>query len=357
MNWKNYFSRFFAIGILAMLVITSTGCNLFLSDEEVITKMMTSMLALDSYSTDMTIFGDVFPNDENSFGALEGSFLVNVKGDAMMSKKEEGIYSSAPASYNIDASLTAQGTTLAFNADFKTIDNVIYLKLNKLPMIPMMDLSEYLDQWVKLDMNKIMETFADIKTGEEEDLDPRVKELYDYFYELSQNSNIFIVKENLGKTKIDGHKVHHFMVDVDKDVVVSLIKSIVTKINNLTDDDSNDLKIEDFDEEFTKALEDIDLNNFELFIDTNDFYLRRIIMPIKVSPRTEELSIDFNFDMKYDNFNEITVESFEEPENVIDLMEMYNEEVSSQEFDSAFDEDFIDEMSDEELELMLKSLE
>lgn len=298
--------------VAAFVVLSVSACNLFMSDEEVINKMMTRMAGVESYSGETQVSGAMAVEDVPSV-----SFEFLMSGNAYNKNVAEGEESDAAFDYNIDGNVEAQGQAMSFNADMKFLDEAMYFKVNTLPMIPLMDFSELTNKWIVLDFNAISELDPTVSASVAQ---PDFTDLMTYANELYQESNIFTLKEDLGSDKVGNNRVYHYSVDMNKEALAEMMMKIALKMAEDQNIDEADLA--EAKEDMMTAFESLEIKNLELFIDKSDFYLRRMVMDMELSdPEGQEGTVSIQIDGLYDNFDkEVVIEAPEDASSFEELV-------------------------------------
>lgn len=307
--WK----KLAALSVVAVLAVFSVAaCSLFMSDEEVINKMITTMATVESYSNDTNILGAM---EVEGVPGLE--FKVKMSGSGYTPKVIEGAETAAAFEYNLKGDVDAQGQTMSFDADMKLVDNAMYFKINSLPMIPMMDLSEITNKWIILDFS-LLDEFNTAKTGVSSKTN--FVDLMNYANDLYSESNIFLLKEDLGSDKVGKNRVYHFSVDMNKEALANMMINLVVKMAE--GEEIDELELEQSKAEMLTAFETVNFKNLELFIDKSDFYLRRVLMEIDLAdPESAQGAVSLVIDGVYDNFNKtVNVTAPEDAKSLDELM-------------------------------------
>ena len=171
-----------------------------------------------------------------------------------------------------------------FGLEVRTIDKVVYIRLNNLPNLGFFDLSVLSNQWIKIDTEAIKKQFGleklegQIKeTQKQQDLTPEQTEK---LKQIVAQSKVFKVTEKLASEKIDGVDTHHYKFLIDKAELKKLIIDISGVVQNKT------LTNEEL-AEFDKGLEAIDNLGGEIWIGKKDYLPYKVLLTIGIKETAE----------------------------------------------------------------------
>jgi len=202
-------------------------------------------------------------SDVSDLNNPKGSFAFNIKTDAL---KE----------------LTQGDTT--FGLEVRTINKVVYVKLNNLPNLGFFDLSFLSNQWIKIDTEAIKKQFglekfeAQIKEApKQQGLTPEQTEK---LKQVVAQTKVFKVTEKLASEEIEGINTHHYKFLIDKNELKKLITDISAIVQNktLTDEELAELD---------KGLEAIESLGGEIWIGKKDYLPYKIIFTVGIKETTE----------------------------------------------------------------------
>lgn len=140
------------------------------------------------------------------------------------------------ANIEFDASAGFFGINLNLDADIKILDNVVYVRLNKISDLPMpVDLSDISGKWIKIDQTGLKDAGGQVGF-ESQNLDKILEEnkekqkkifkkLADLFKDIEQIINRSVLEG--GDKKIDGTSVYHYIVKVSPKDAETLFDSFV----------------------------------------------------------------------------------------------------------------------------------
>lgn len=213
-------------------------------------------------------------------------------------------------------------------AEMQSIDQVIYVRVNKVPDLTDyfkgLDLGFLVGQWVKIDLSTLGEKYGGALESVESDLSAdQLKQLE----ATLKNTNIFTMKERLAGEKINGQSTFHYKFGIEKEG----IKKVLTEAAKLTDAYSS-LYLESVDD----MLAEYKLPDGEIWIGKQDYYPYRI----KFSSPLEDMLLK---SMKSSSGNKVTgtasmtmnFSNFNEPINLTPPKDYKDLETITDEFSKA----------------------
>jgi hypothetical protein len=111
--------------------------------------------------------------------------------------------------------LGAQGVNLSLKGKTIATKNDVYLMFTSFPAIPFLStdaLSSVKDVWMRTNNAEIRRAFG----LPEEEVKIDEKQLAEKVKELLRNNNIFVIKQKLGKEKVDGVSAEHYLTELNK---------------------------------------------------------------------------------------------------------------------------------------------
>ncbi|HPL92947.1 MAG TPA: hypothetical protein PLB38_01535 [bacterium] len=337
-NWKKGVAL---MSVVAGVVLLS-ACNLFLTDNQIVQKMMERSAQIKSSTMDATIKSSM----DSEIGG--GEFSLRAKGRYAMENMNDTDNLHYVYDYNLALTASSTGATFTADADVIQTEKQMFFKLNSVPLIPIADLEGYKGQWYSLDFAKMMEM-----SGAEASFD--MNKLTGMSMEMNKllaESNFLKVSDDLGKTKVGENRVYHYQVSLEKEALKSLMLQMTEKLAVTAGEDvafDETMKTE-MKAALDRSLEMLNITNIEVFIDTKTFDLRRMVFEADLVPPAElalAQTVKISVDMTMDNFNTIKIEDISVPTETIDIFEKYMEEKTKMmELEAQTDEL---EISDEEL--------
>jgi len=202
-------------------------------------------------------------SDVGDLNNSKGLFAFNIKTDAL---KE-----------------LTQGESV-FGLEIRTINKVVYVKLNNLPNLGFFDLSAFSNQWIKIDTEAIKKQFGLDKLDEQikeaqkqQELTPEQTEK---LKQIVAQSKVFKVTEKLASEKIEGVDTHHYKFLIDRAELKKLIIDISGVVQNKT---LTDKELADFD----KSLEAIETLDGEIWIGKKDYLPYKVLLTVGIKETTE----------------------------------------------------------------------
>lgn len=154
----------------------------------------------------------------------------------------------------------------ALGLEIRTIDKVVYIKLNGLPNLAgSFDLSVLSNQWIKIDTAPIKED------QKQQELTP---EQVEKLKQIVKQAEIFKVTEKLASEKNGEVNTHHYKFLIDKNELKKLIVDIIKVVQDKT------LTNEEL-AEFDKVLEAIETLGGEIWIGKKDYLPYKILLMLK----------------------------------------------------------------------------
>ena len=203
----------------------------------------------------------------------EGSFALTMKGDSDNSDPE-----NPKSEMTVDVSFATEGMEFSAAANARAFNDTAYFKATKIPaapMLPVQNLDQFKDQWIKVDTEQTEET------TEMEEIDP------EEIREIIRNADIekmINVEEEFEDEKVKGVNTYHYLVSVDEEGVKETLPSLMKELSELSEDsepvDKQQIR-KDLDEFFSKAgpLE------AELWIGRSDYLLRKVAFEKEIDPQ------------------------------------------------------------------------
>jgi hypothetical protein len=219
-------------------------------------------------------------SDTHDLNNPKGSFSFNINTDAL--------------------GALGQGN-LAFGLEIRTIDKIVYVKLNNVPNLGFFDLSAVANQWIKIDTEALKKQFglekleAQVKEAQKkQELSP---EQIEKLKIAVQQAKIFKITEKLPSEKIEGVNTYHYKFIIDKEG----IKNLFIEISKIVQDKTlTEKELADFD----KSFEAIELPEGEIWIGKNDLLPYKISLSsiIKETDKSKT-SGEVSFTLLFKNFN------------------------------------------------------
>lgn len=183
-------------------------------------------------------------------------------------------------------------TKIAIAGEIKKLDEKVYLKLTSLPFIPFfemlgIDLSKIKDQWIRVDEQSIEEVVEQILPLEEKFKEKREKEkalqkeVEKKIEKIISESKFYFLKKQFPDEKINGVKVYHYLIALDKKETSKMITEILKVLKETSEkiygessfSFEEEKEIKERLEEFFKKIGEIEA---ELWIGKNDYLLYRL---------------------------------------------------------------------------------
>lgn len=117
--------------------------------------------------------------------------------------------------------VTAEGLVVGVEA--KSVAEDLFFKLTQVPDLGGFDVSQYINQWYKIDSHAIAEAAGDEMPTRESSLTVEQKQR---LIEIFSTSNIFKIAEKLESESIEGKATHHYRYSIDEDEVVGALEQI-----------------------------------------------------------------------------------------------------------------------------------
>jgi len=340
------------LGVFGSVLLMS-ACNPFLTDNQVVEKMLVQSTKVQSSSIDATVDFNISSPET---GAM--SMSLGIVGQYAVENMEDKDNFKYIYDYNLGVAAAYGGMTFSGDANLIQTESKFYVKLNNAPLLPMFDLEAYKNQWYSFDFQQMMAD-AGVETMPSSMDWKQINGLVTELNQVVANSQFLTVKDDLGKTKIGDSKVYHFQVALDeanfKELLVKVMEKVATASGEeIVMDETIKAEMAASMDEMFKIL---NINNIEVYIDTETFDLRRLVMEMSVTaPESMGLSGAENVDMKcsvamtMDKFNQIKISDIAIPAESKDLYQMYMEEKTKMmELEALESEDVDLEISDEEL--------
>lgn len=260
-----------SIFLIAVLVTSSQGEEKSPVPEAIKT-MMAKMQEVKSfhYKADLEISGEM-PDAINLLGKMPPSQkLTPVKINSnIQGNLDIHDYNNIKSSFRLSLH-TKMEPTIDLEMEVRSIDNIAYLKLNKLSdlgPIPF-NLTQFENQWIKFESTPTTKQ----QKAETQLTDKQIKQLQD----LAKQTNFFIIKQVLKDELIDNVKTYHYKFILDK----TEIKNFLIEINKVIGEKqptTEELK------QLDEAIEQLEQAEGELWIGKEDFLLYKAMLNSDVS--------------------------------------------------------------------------
>lgn len=232
----------------------------------------------------------------------KGSFLLNTRTDAF-----KGL---------------TQGEFI-FGLEVRTIGQVVYLKLNNLPILGFFDLSFLTNQWFKFDpetlteilkkqlgLEGIEEKIEELK--KEQELSP---EQIEKLEEIVAQSKVFKITGTLPSEKIEGVNTRHYKLIVDKEELKKLLVDISTVVQD-------QISTEEGLVGFEEGLEIIEFIDGEIWIGKKDYLPYKISLTMIIKETSESKTAGKSIaTMSFKNYNKPV--KIDVPSPVKDIEEIF----------------------------------
>lgn len=224
---------------------------------------------------------------------------------------------------NFNGKFNFQGQTLSFAADLIMADETFYLKLNEVPALPTIDLSQLTQKWLSIPIDSQLTSQME-KTQQ--------------FTEKEQEKIKAINKELLNKTELSKAKKKELqdtpVFVIEATLPAQALSNYFEKINaislNKIDNESQKKLIKQSNKKMQEGIEKIAPISLTIWVDRTNFYLRKVetslqldeVLPENNSQTTRGLTanqpdeMELNIKIEFDQYNqpvEITVPSSSQP--------------------------------------------
>lgn len=206
-------------------------------------------------------------------------------------------------------------STITIGGEFLMMGKIFYMKLTKLPMIPIFDPSQVKDQWFKIDPIALTRSF-----GGEEEADEMEKQLDLMGAQSKENQeaiaaaydkhNFFTNPAFTGTEDVGGHKVKMISFGIDKDKLADFIVDIATAVSK----DDADVEVPT-KAEIVDLLANVNFSNLTVGIGTADHRVYKMAGTINVTDVEADMALDVAMTgtMDYDTPVVVTAPAKSEP--------------------------------------------
>ncbi|PIZ96842.1 MAG: hypothetical protein COX80_00375 [Candidatus Magasanikbacteria bacterium CG_4_10_14_0_2_um_filter_33_14] len=198
--------------------------------------------------------------------------------------------------------------------DIKSLNKNYYFNVTKTPEIPFVDLSDFENQWVKLDLGSLQEQLGidEKEITSKLDKSKLTKEQIDQIRKAVIKSQIIEVTEKLKSEKLNDVNTYHYKFVINKDG----LKEFLLALQDIVPDESSlNRSIEDFDETF----KDFPEHEGEIWIGKKDSLLYKVTFSAKVQEEGVDATIALSYEFK--NYNKpVLIEEPEESKSLIEMM-------------------------------------
>ncbi|KKQ75885.1 MAG: hypothetical protein US98_C0057G0010 [Parcubacteria group bacterium GW2011_GWC1_38_6] len=295
---------FAIISIIIGITIIGGGIFAYLnysqSPESILQKMSSKLIEIKSFEYSGEITAQINTDALDTYAGTKDSssnkvnFSINFNGSSDIQDLDNP---KDQLALNIKADALPIGDSF-FEIETRTIDKIIYIKINNLPDLGIFDLSAVENQWIKIDTENIkkqlgLEKFEEqIKEKQkEQELTPeQIEELKT----VLQQAKIFKATEKLPNEKVDGINTYHYKIEIDKEG----LKKIFAEISDIAKDKFLS------DAEFEKIIESLGFHDGEIWIGKKDLLPYKFSSSLTIKEtETSKTSGEFNVILLFKNFN------------------------------------------------------
>lgn len=179
---------------------------------------------------------------------------------------------SPKSSANIDLKLEFEGISFNINADLIYIDQKYYLKMNKFPLIGIIDVSYYQNKWIEIDPVKLAKTpYIQNFQNQAITQDRLPKDFAIYINELFRNKTLFILQLISDNENLNNIAAYHIAYEIDKIELQSFITDLFKKISgNLRPSTSTNYNLQNYDKNISTLMQSVKTINGDLWIGKKD---------------------------------------------------------------------------------------
>ncbi len=291
--YKRYFSKLIAI-LVAALFLSACAPSGTESAEDVIQNFKAT--AKDIKAADFSV-------DLAMKGVDEGDNIdFNLTADIKLDRRE-GAERKADADLKVDGSLNAGGKNLdgSVNVKIRTLGEEFYFNLMSLeandPSVekykPLLEPLE--KKWQHLSSDFVPESIKGLQQKDAETLEKekQIKELF-------VNTKLFDVTKEYGVESLNGKKVYHYGVSLNK----SGLKQYIRKVAAINGQEMTDVEVE----EQTVFADSI--TNMEMWIGTKDYYLYKGALTMEGEDAMENVSSEISLTYMANSYDtELSIEA------------------------------------------------
>jgi len=300
-----------------------------LSPEEVMSRMIGTMQELDSFAfngnvnVDGSVSSQEFaPSIEEDVGydvtygmsgEVEGiksqNPRVHMEGDVSVSAVGPGDMIPGSASETVGVDVSASGAV-------RYLDNTVYAKLTDADVnfdgigglqagmargVVEGVSSSFSDQWIRMDLSSTLGGYRSHISEEDLQQMQKMQSMYVVIFEELLGSDAFRI-EGLKDEKIDGHDAYHYKIMLDFEKLPRVYRSIMERFENegIVEAYSEQV-IESEIRQIQDVAQNMDDAVFEIWVDKNDFYLRKISLDYTLEASGTEGSA--RMEITYSDFN------------------------------------------------------
>ncbi len=253
-----------------------------LTPYEVLTRMVkaSKQIGTSKFNTDLSMNLQTSLNSKGS-GISKVNLELKSKGSQNTTNPKDAKMDSN-INININASYGFFAVNFELDLDMKVIDNVVYVRLNKVPNLPIpIDFSKIVGKWIKIDNTEFSKVAdqASIKSSDMNKLLSNTKknkekiiaEMVSFVKGKKQIINRSFVNEN--DEKIGDVSVYHYVVKVSPDDVKTLFDKMVDIIKSVNPDSIDIAKIDKFkkSDNFNKMIDMLSNIDSQMWIGKKDF--------------------------------------------------------------------------------------
>ncbi len=281
MKSKKTLSKLLAVAGISLFFLNACSSAPTQSAEDVIGKFKTQVKEVKS--VDMSV--DVSMTGEDAGDNIGFNLEADVKLD-----RQDQTDRKADVDVKLDGSLNAGDQSMDGKAHLKliSIGEELYFNINEFrstdPNTKSFEslLEPYLKQWQHLSSDFIPEDIKKLQKKDEETLKKEAE-----LKELFINTKLFEVTKEFGVEKLNGKKVYHYGVKLDKEGVKEYVKKAST-INGreLTTDEVEEASV------FADSV-----SNMELYIGEKDYFLYKAV--VELSGTSPEDGVTTNISLNY----------------------------------------------------------
>ena len=193
--------------------------------------------------------------------------------------------------------------------DMKTVGKINYIKLNNIPKFPFFDTDSIENQWIKINIESLEETFEkefgqelfgeDIKSiQKQQELSP---EQIEKIREIVKKYKFLKITDILTSEKIEGKNAYHYKFIIDKKEIKNLYLEVMKII--LKKPASEILDSESIDKIIGQTFDKFEMMEGEIWIGKNDFMPYKIFFTSNFKDAESKFFANISSNLNFKNFN------------------------------------------------------
>lgn len=283
--------------------------------EAVVEQAFAAMQTADSAEFEGTMLIEV-DSQSGGFGLPLSEALVTISGGVTNANSED---------VRLAYTTGIEFGDIKAEVELRMVDEKIYIHANRLPRLPVFDLSSFEGQWIEIaSPEELSEEFGVDLTDFTDQVSKSIENqqaIQQEAMRLAQEYPIFSVSENYGLARVEGRPVYHYGLTLDMENVMVVLNELQAAF---PDDLQGQLPSV---EEFAQVTDALQNTTFEIWINRGNHHINQIRFTADISEESIGAQGSFIFEMRFKNIGKsLTIEA---PTDAVPVMEFIEQVFNS----------------------------